>query len=565
MNCFIKSEGAESSGSRIRISKRLYFPFKKKDETTREEVTAQPANGSESRIKVLWRKTLVVLKRYSSFIGPGLMVSVAYMDPGNYATGITAGASNRFSLLTIVLFSNIIAIFLQSLCIKLGSVTGHDLARCCREYLPRWLNIILWILAECAIIATDVAEVVGSAVALNILLKIPLPAGVVITIVDVIFVLMAYRNDTSSTRFVKLFEYVIALLVMAVVVCFAVELAKIPVDFQEQVDILRGFVPSKQMFESSGITIATSIIGSTVMIHSLFLGSGIVQPRLREYDVKNGIVKLDELLDENDRRALNEDPKAEKLKVVADKEASFFYRAYKPSYQAVMYSMKYSIAELVITLFTFALFVNLAILVIAGSTLYGTPEALDADLYTIHDLLSRNLAPAIGTTFMLALLFSGQSAGIVCTIAGQIVSEGHINWTLRPWLRRLVTRSISIIPCLAISVSIGRSGMNIALNISQVIISLLLPFLSAPLIYFTCKKSIMRIEIPPSVVAESDDSARITTTEYADQESNQSGGKKYKYMQNNWITTIIVVLIWILVSVMNVYAIVQMAQDGVNG
>ncbi|ODV80173.1 transporter protein SMF1/ESP1 [Suhomyces tanzawaensis NRRL Y-17324] len=495
------------------------------------------------------------LKKYGTFIGPGLLVSVAYMDPGNYATGITAGASNKYSLLFFVFLSNIIAIFLQSLCIKLGSVTGYDLARCCREHLPRWLNLTVWVLAECAIIATDIAEVIGSAIALNILLKVPLPAGVVITIVDVLFVLMAYKNDTASTKFVRYFEFAVAAMVMTVVVCFAVELSQILANARE---VFRGFVPSAEMMDGNGLTIATSIIGSTVMIHSLFLGSGLVQPRLREYDVVNGLVKLEDV--HNDGSSI-EEYKTEKeiQRIHDDKEAAYFYNEYKPSLQAIRYSLKYSIVELVITLFTVALFVNAAILIVAGSTLHGTPEAIDADLYTIYHLLSRNLAPAVGTIFMVALLFSGQSAGIVCTIAGQMVSEGHINWTVKPWLRRLITRSISIVPCLIVSVCIGRNGLNIALNISQVIISILLPPLTTPLIYFTCKKSIMRVEIPAEEVAAN---SALEVNDLASDDETTT--KKYKYMANNWVTTVFVVAIWLFISVLNVYAIYQMAKDGVN-
>lgn len=517
-----------------------------------------------------------VLKKYGSFVGPGMLISVAYMDPGNYATGITAGASNEYSLLFIVFLSNVIAIFLQSLCIKLGSVTGYDLARCCREYLPKQLNWVLWFLAECAIIATDVAEVIGSAIALNILLKIPLPAGVVITIIDVLFVLMAYRADTSLMKFVKIFEYAVGALVMVVVVCFAVELSQIHASAR---DIFRGFVPSKQMFDGNGMTIATSIIGSTVMIHSLFLGSGLVQPRLRDFDVKHGYVNLDDILNKNDQPQFpviesstttpseKKDDAKNNVKVsMYEKEADYFYHYYKPSYQSIKYSLKYSIVELTITLITLALFVNSAILIVSGSTLYGTEEAIDADLYTIHDLLSRSLAPAVGTIFMVALLASGQSAGIVCTIAGQIVSEGHINWTLKPWLRRLVTRSISIIPCLIISVCIGRNGLGIALNISQVVISILLPPLTAPLIYFTCSKKIMKVELN-----ENDEAIGVTgqEEEVEDEESNDQdtngSGKKYKYMTNNWITSIVAVIIWFFVSTLNVYAIYEMAKNGVSG
>ncbi|RCK55107.1 Manganese transporter SMF1 [Candida viswanathii] len=528
---------------------------------------------TQSKFNFVMNRSKSILKKYGSFMGPGMLISVAYMDPGNYATGITAGASNKYSLLFIVFLSNVIAIFLQSLCIKLGSVTGYDLARSCREFLPGYLNWVLWFLAECAIIATDVAEVIGSAIALNILLKIPLPAGVVITIVDVIFVMMAYRAETSSLKFVKIFEYAIAALVMVVVVCFAVELSQISANAGE---VFRGFVPSKEMFQGNGMTIATSIIGSTVMIHSLFLGSGLVQPRLREYDVKHGYVKLDEILEKEPESSSSSSPagiveetsanpavptsteKNEKgnthVKVSTyEQEAAYFYTQYKPSYQAIKYCFKYSIAELAITLFTLALFVNAAILIVAGATLYGTEAAIDADLYTIHDLLSRSLAPAVGTIFMVALLASGQSAGIVCTIAGQIVSEGHINWTLRPWLRRLVTRGISIVPCLFISVFIGRNGLGIALNISQVIISILLPPLTAPLIYFTCSKKFMKVELGEEDAVK------------GEIEVDEATGKRYRVMTNNWATTVIAVVIWIFVSVLNIYAIYQMAKDGVSG
>lgn len=518
-------------------------------DTTIRSRTVQPVRSIQSSWssasnrphRTHWQTFTEVMQKYGSFVGPGILISVAYMDPGNYATGISAGAGNKFSLLFFLLLSTVIAIFLQILCIRLGTVTGYDLARCCRENLPNWMNLTIWFLAECAIIATDIAEVIGSAIALNILIKIPLPAGVVITIIDVLFVLMAYRNDTASTRFVKMFEYFVAAMVFAIVICFAVELSQILANVGQ---VFRGFVPSKEMFDGSGLTIATSIVGSTVMIHSLFLGSGIVQPRLREYDIKNGHVNLDEVYEDGvEKDDVDFSNKKEVRQFHQFKESQYFYSEYKPSVHAVKYALTYSIVELTLTLATVALFVNAAILIVAGATLYGTPEAVDADLYTIHALLSKNLAPVVGTIFMVALLFSGQSAGIVCTIAGQIVSEGHIRWTVKPWMRRLLTRGISIVPCLAVSVSLGRNGMGIALNVSQIIISILLPPLTAPLIYFTCKKSIMRIELD---------------------ERDENGEIQYKYMNNGWIVTIIAVVIWFFISTLNIYAIYQMAVTGIN-
>ncbi|SCU98658.1 LAFA_0G19394g1_1 [Lachancea sp. 'fantastica'] len=485
------------------------------------------------------RSTRSVLKKYMKFVGPGLMVSVAYMDPGNYSTAVDAGSTNRFALLFVILLSNIIAIFLQSLCIKLGTVTGMDLSRACRKYLPRWLNWTIYLCAEAAIIATDVAEVIGSAVALNILIKVPLPAGVAITVVDVLFVMIAYKPGSSSMRFVRLFELAVAALVLGVCICFCIQLAFLPrIPVRE---VFRGFAPSKEMFQNNGIYIAASILGATVMPHSLFLGSGLVQPRLLEFDEQNGNYSKLASVEVN-----SEESSSEKLS--EDEKLDQGYLNYKPSMSAIRYALKYSISELTITLFTFALFVNSSILIISGATLYGSPEAAGADLYTIHDLLSRDLAPVVGTIFMLALLLSGQSAGIVCTIAGQIVSEGHINWKLKPWKRRIATRMISIIPCLAISLSVGRSALSKTLNASQVVLSLLLPFLTAPLIYFTCKKSVMKVE-ERSSNAES-------------QSDIENGDSSVVDMSNNWVTSIIAIVVWLFISVLNVYAIVQLGLSG---
>ena len=535
--------------------------------STYEEVE-EPAKKTKG-LKKVFTKGKNILWTYASFIGPGIMVAVAYMDPGNYATGTTAGASQKYSLLFFVLLSNIIAIFLQVLCIKLGTVSGYDLARCSREYFPRWVNIILWFLAECAIIATDIAEVIGSAIALNVLLKIPLPAGVCITIVDVVIILIAYRTDTSSMRFVKMFEYVVAVLVLGVTICFAVELSKIKVDSVRE--LFRGFAPLSEMVEGSGLTTATSILGATVMIHSLFLGTGIVQPRLREFDYKQGNIKLMDVIGDEDVGMFNEKTEKKQLEIVKKRQADYFYNKYKPSYAAVTYSLKYSIAELVVMLFSFALFVNLAILIVAGASMYGTPEAMDADLYTIYNILSRTMSPSVGTVFMVALLFSGQSSAIVCTIAGQIVSEGHINWSLRPWLRRIVTRSISIVPCFIISMCIGKGGLNKALNASQVVISLLLPPLTGPLIYFTSKKSVMNLEIPRNESTDQSPTDRNDTEnpERSSHDGSDSGdcedGRKYRYMGNNWFTMIVAVLVWLFISALNIYSIYDMAKNGMSG
>ncbi|GMM57875.1 divalent metal ion transporter [Maudiozyma humilis] len=514
-----------------------------------------------SRFSLFKANAKRILLTYVRFIGPGIMVAVAYIDPGNYSTAVSAGASNEFSLLCIILLSNFIAIFLQCLCIKLGSVTGKDLSRNCKEHLPRWVNYVIYFFAECAIIATDVAEVIGTAIALNILIRVPLPAGVVITIIDVLTVMVAYKPGASSMRFVRYFEMGVAALVVGVCICFAVELAYIPKTTSAR-HVFRGFVPSKQMFDHNGIYTAISILGATVMPHSLFLGSGLVQPRLLDYDIAHH--NLGVLRDEEDEveveaansNAVNQDEKT-KERATREEAMEERYFNYRPTLDAIRYCMKYSMAELALTLFTLALFVNCAIMVVSGSTLYNTPNASEADLYAVHDLLSQNLAPAAGTIFMLALLMSGQSAGIVCTMAGQIVCEGHINWRMKPWQRRLVTRCISIIPCLVISICIGRDALNKALNGSQVVLSIVLPFLVAPLIYFTCSKKIMSTEV--TLTEEDSAAAANELGESVVRDSAIDGtATKVVSMANNWVITTISVLVWIFLSLLNVYAIVEL-------
>lgn len=243
------------------------------------------------------------------------------------------------------------------------------------------------------------------------------------------------------------------------------------------------------------------------MPHSLYLGTGIVQSRLREFDQQSG----------NSHEPLinSEDPEK-----------------YRPSLAAIHFSLKYAIAELAICLFSFALFVNSAILIVSGASLYNNETAQSADLFDVYDLLSDTLAPAAGTIFALALLLSGTSAGIVCTIAGQMVSEGALRWTIAPWLRRLITRSISIIPSMIIVAVLGKNGLSMALTASQVTLSVILPFVSAPLVYFTCRNKYMTV---------------IT--------SGADGVGTVK-MRNHWITAIFAVLIWLVIVVMNIALLV---------
>ncbi|KAI9741319.1 MAG: hypothetical protein M1834_003036 [Cirrosporium novae-zelandiae] len=468
------------------------------------------------------------LAKFGSFIGPGFLISVAYIDPGNYATDIGAGAATRFHLLFIILLSNIIAIFLQTLCIKLGTVTGMNLAENCRAHLPNWLNLLLYGLAEIAIVATDMAEVIGSAISLNLLIKIPLVWGCALTIVDVMLILLLY-DPNGSMRKVRMFEYFVVLLVVAVVICFCFQLSLI--EDTSVGEVFEGYLPSKAIFEDNGLYLSCGILGATVMAHSLYLGSGLVQPRLREFDIAAGNVQRSDF--------------------EGDDLASF--EKYRPSIQAIRACLNYSVVELALELFVFALFINSSILIVAGSSLSNT-DASDADLFGIYHLLAKYLSPIAATVFALSLLFSGMSAGIVATIAGQMLMEGAIHWTMKPWVRRVITRSISIIPSIIIAGSIGRSGLNAALNASQVILSVLLPFLSAPIIYFTSRAHIMTV---------SPDRLPTSDLQAVEVEGVSRGGVN---MRNHWVTVVIGVIVWILLAVMNVGLLVMVgmgyASDG---
>ncbi|CAI4053088.1 hypothetical protein SUVZ_15G2040 [Saccharomyces uvarum] len=489
------------------------------------------------------RSIVGALRKYSKFIGPGLMVSVSYMDPGNYSTAVAAGSAHRYKLLFSVLVSNFMAAFWQYLCARLGAVTGLDLAQNCKKHLPFGLNITLYILAEMAIIATDLAEVVGTAISLNILFHIPLALGVILTVVDVLIVLLAYKPN-GSMKGIRVFEAFVSLLVVLTVVCFTVELFYAKLGPAKE--IFSGFLPSKAVFEGDGLYLSLAILGATVMPHSLYLGSGVVQPRLREYDIKNGHYLPD--LDDMDNNHHN----------------------YRPSYEAISETLHFTITELLVSLFTVALFVNCAILIVSGATLYGTTQnSEEADLFSIYNLLCSSLSKGAGTVFVLALLFSGQSAGIVCTLSGQMVSEGFLNWTVSPALRRSATRAVAITPCLILVLVAGRSGLSGALNASQVVLSLLLPFVSAPLLYFTSSKNIMRVQLNPGkhlsktpdkkdVGRHNEEDETIELDEMGMGSSSQDHGllsppPEYIDMSNGTIVTVLAVIVWLIISGLNFY------------
>jgi manganese transport protein len=376
------------------------------------------------------------LRKLFAFAGPGFLVAVGYMDPGNWATDLAGGSKYNFSLLSVIMLSNLMAILLQALSLKLGIVTGRDLAQACRDHFSRPVSFFLWMICELAIAACDLAEVIGSAIALNLLFGIPLIAGVCVTGFDVLIVLFLQNKG---------FRYIEALVITLIAVvggCFAWELIASRPDM---VGIAKGFIPSARIVSDSGMLyIAIGILGATVMPHNLYLHSSIVQTR---------------------RYELNSAGRREAIKF-----------ATIDSTLALM----------------FALFINAAILIVSAATFYTRGRSDVAEIQDAYKLLSPLLGvTGASTLFALALLASGQNSTLTGTLAGQIVMEGFLNIRLRPWLRRLITRVIAIVPAVIVTAISGENGTARLLILSQVILSLQLSFAVFPLVMFTSNKAKM--------------------------------------------------------------------------
>src|SRR5215210_823401 len=373
----------------------------------------------------LWRKLL-------AFAGPGYLVAVGYMDPGNWATDLAGGSQFGYRLLTVILMSNLMAILLQGLASKLGIVTGRDLAQACRDHYPKPVVWFLWIICELAIAACDLAEVIGSAIALNLLFNIPLPMGIAITALDVLIVL--YLQNKGF----RLLEALVIALVATVGLCFLFEIIKSHPDFPA---VARGFVPTLSVVtDPQKLYIAIGILGATVMPHNLYLHSSIVQTR-----------------------------------------------KYEETSEGKHEAVKFAFIDSTIAL-SFALFINAAILIIAAATFHTSGHSEVGEIQDAYKLLTPLLGAGASTVFALALLASGQNSTITGTLAGQIVMEGFLNIRLRPWLRRLITRVIAIVPAVIVAFIYGESGTAKLLVLSQVILSMQLSFAVFPLVMFTSDK-----------------------------------------------------------------------------
>jgi manganese transport protein len=372
-----------------------------------------------------WRKIL-------AFAGPGYLVAVGYMDPGNWATDLAGGSQFGYTLLTVILMSNLMAILLQGLSSKLGIVTGRDLAQACRDHYSTPVVYFLWILCELAIAACDLAEVIGSAIALNLLFGIALPYGIAITALDVLIVL--YLQNKGF----RLLEALVITLVATVGVCFLFEIIMSSPPLGA---VLRGFIPTSEVITNpSMLYVAVGILGATVMPHNLYLHSSIVQTR-----------------------------------------------RYEETSEGKKEAVKFAFIDSTIAL-SFALFINAAILIVAAATFHTSGHSDVAEIQDAYKLLTPLLGAGASTMFALALLASGQNSTLTGTLAGQIVMEGFLNIRLRPWLRRLITRGIAIVPAAIVAVMYGESGTAKLLVLSQVILSMQLSFAVFPLVKFTSEK-----------------------------------------------------------------------------
>ena len=369
-----------------------------------------------------WRKAI-------AFAGPGYLVAVGYMDPGNWATDLAGGSQFGYTLLSVILLSNLMAVLLQGFASRLGIATGRDLAQACRDHYSRPVGIALWVGCELAIAACDLAEVIGTAIALNLLFGIPIPWGVAATVLDVMIVLMLQH------RGFRMLEALVIALVATVGICF---LFMVLLSRPDYAAVARGFVPTVEIVSNPlMLYIAIGILGATVMPHNLYLHSSIVQTRRYEESA------------------------------AGKKEA-----------------VRFAFLDSTIAL-SIALFINAAILIVAAATFNTSGHRNVAEIQDAYQLLTPLLGAGASTVFAIALLASGLNSTVTGTLAGQIVMEGFLNIRLRPWLRRLMTRLIAIVPAAITAIFFGASGTAKLLVFSQVILSLQLSFAVIPLVIFT--------------------------------------------------------------------------------
>ncbi|KAF8971904.1 natural resistance-associated macrophage protein-domain-containing protein [Flammula alnicola] len=553
----------------------------------------EPANVNPTPfIRCLRHAGSVIVHHAKKHTGVGVVCAVAYFDPGNWGVDLQAGSQFGYYLLFIVLLAGLFAAFLQVLASRLGCVTGLDLASHSRlllynrpkhTLLYRWLGLYpLYVLSEIAIIATDLAELLGSAIALCMLFpKLELWHGVLITAFDVIFILG--MGDPLRGKPVRMFELLIAGMVIAVLICMVVIISKVNVNWALAFE---GFIPSKHIFASGGVYTSVGILGATVMPHSLFLGSALAtQDRIsfRSEGNVNGLTPL------NDKES------EESLSVKLPENTSIFRRFYEECRESVLSAFRkppasaYSTTatrhserqnnsvgfirahiyhgtfDVVGSLLGFAVMINSLILMLASAVFfYGkgqTGGAGPASLFDAYDLIRDIVGKPAATLFAIALLCSGQSSSLIATVAGQAVCEGFIQWRVSAAVRRLATRLLAIVPAMAVALVLGRSGIDTLLVASQVVLSIVLPFVTLPLLYCTSNKAIMSVrktrpdtatisgtvvELPPLLRNRDPGTMECADT---DEVVDYSSGK---------LASGVGVAIWLVIVAANAYVIVEL-------
>ncbi|TCD71138.1 hypothetical protein EIP91_012086 [Steccherinum ochraceum] len=491
---------------------------------------APPDKQRRTAVFVLFR----CLTSFGTDVADEEDIAGPYFDPGNWGVDLQAGSQYGYKLLFVVLLAGLFAAFLQVLASRLGCVTGLDLASHCRlllhdrpkhKMLYRWLMLYpLYALSEIAIVATDLAELLGSAIALCLLFpSLPLWGGVLITASDVIL-LLALR-DPLGGKPVRLFELLIAGLVLTVLICMAVIISRVGVQWGPAFD---GFLPSDSLFKHGALYTSIGIIGATVMPHSLFLGSALatqdrvsIKPSEKQPEVITGTTSVTLTSDSEVTLTSTTKTPPPTVRSISQKIRRSFRKAFRiiplrefanepkshkerenNSYNFVRAHIYHGMFDIVISLLGFAVLINALILILASAVFFygsGAGSGDPASLFDAHDLLKRVVGKGAATLFALALLASGQSSSIIATMAGQRVSEGFLRWRVSPVFRRLITRCLGLIPSMAVAVAVGRSGVDNLLVISQVVLSIVLPFIVFPLLWITCSKDVMRVKkiIPP--------------------------------------------------------------------
>lgn len=433
------------------------------------------------------------LKRFLSFCGPGYMIAVGYMDPGNWATDIEAGSKYGYSLLYVILISNIMAVILQHLCIRVGVYTRRDLAQNCRIQCNPYLNWFLYIIAELAIISCDLSEVIGTAIALNLLFGMPILWGVLLTVADVLLLLAGFNSDNSAQY--KILEFLVMMLMSIVGGCFLMQVILVKPDWKE---VALGFIPRSTLIftDKDALFSALGIIGATVMPHNLYLHSSIVKyrlpPPLPKFKADDSDLEDEDLVEIDEEVASFTERPA--VKIVDDNYSKATEQVESRYWSTIKSIIRYNTVDTLIALFL-ALLINAAILIVSAAAFNARGKTDVKHIEDASELMKQWLGSFASVLFGLALLAAGQSSTVTGTLAGQIVFEGFLRMKMAPWLRRIVTRVVAIVPAVLIIYWAGEESINKLLLYSQVVLSFQLPFAIVPLIMFAFPKNQKSSEI----------------------------------------------------------------------